>query len=164
MRALVSVILGALFSIMATSNDKKASANGMTVEWYFLGEEIVFKMRAPHTGWVAIGLNTSENLTGTNLIMGSVKHGRPTLSDRTILRPGSHVPVPEKEGLSHVRLISAAESLGSTEIQFALKTKPADAWHFVLTPGQKFSLLMAFSESDDFMHHSRFRTSVWINL
>jgi hypothetical protein len=42
MRALVSVILGALFSIMATSNDKKASANGMTVEWYFLGEEIVF--------------------------------------------------------------------------------------------------------------------------
>jgi len=164
MSALVTIILGTIFSLMATSTNKKVKANGMTVEWRFLGDEIIFEMRAPHTGWVAIGLNTSENLSGTNLIMAAVDKGMATLSDRTILKPGAHVPVEEAGGTSHVRLISARESADSTEIHFAVKSTATDQRHFALKQGQKFSLLMAYSESDDFKHHSLFRTSIWIDL
>lgn len=163
MRVPVLAMLTVL-ALRSAPGTKSVQSLGMTVAWKFMDEEIIFTMRAPSTGWVAIGFNTVESLAGTNLIMGSVEHGRPTLSDRTILRPGTHVPVGDAGGNPHTRLISGQETDGATEIQFAIKTSPGDNRHFVLKSRLKVSLLMAYSESDDWMHHSLYRTAVWIEL
>ncbi|GLR17295.1 hypothetical protein GCM10007940_19100 [Portibacter lacus] len=139
------------------------SKNGMTVEWIFLDEKnIKFKVTSPEKGWVAIGLNTENELVGSNLIMAAVSDKQNLISDRYIVDFGDHQSVVSLGAESQVELISAVEGKKGTVVEFILKTKTLDEYHFNIARKQKFYLVMAYSREDDFSHHSAMRTSVEI--
>ncbi len=163
-RVVWAVIISGWCLSSATPRANLIQAQGMEVTWSLTSDEVIFKLRAPHTGWVAIGINESDNLTGTNLIMATVSGNAANLSDRSIIAPGDHRSVETLGCKSHVRLISGSEQAGATNIQFALKLQSSDRYHYSLSAGKKIWLLMAYSESDDLMHHSLFRTSKQIML
>lgn len=147
-----------------THHMNEISKNGMTVSWEIDGENLRVAMSAPTTGWVAIGFNTSDQLTGTNLLMGCVIDEKALLSDRFIIAPGTHRSMEEVGGSSAAVLISGTETASSTTIRFTLPLQSADKWHYDLKPGKKYNLLLAFSREDDFAHHSMMRTSIEITL
>ena len=75
--------------------------NGMTFRWAFDGELLHCEATAPTSGWVAIGFNTRDQLSGTNLIMGAVEHDFVTIDDRYIIKPGLHKSISAWEALRH---------------------------------------------------------------
>lgn len=140
------------------------SKNGMTVTWHLEGERLHLTMKAPTQGWIAVGFNTVDELTGTNLIMGCVTNGEVTLSDRHILSPGHHQSIEKLGGTSAVQLISGQETDNETQIRFSLPLQVNDPWHLELKPGNQYHLLLAFSQEDDFLHHSMMRCAVKFSL
>lgn len=143
---------------------RKVSKNGMTVAWTFEEGNLRFELFAPTKGWLAIGLNHSSELKGTNLIMASIVEHSQISSDRYILAPGKHEAIEVLGGKNHVHSVSGHEDAKGTHISFSIKIDPQDKYHFKLSEGRAFSLLMAFSREDDFAHHSMMRTSIRITL
>jgi hypothetical protein len=141
---------------------KHVNKNGMDVSWKIEEEHLLISVSAPSTGWVAVGFNTTDDLAGTNLIMAAVAGSDVILSDRYILAPGKHSPVTELGGTEAAIVVSGNENPVGTAITFRLPLLAQGKFHFDLSPGRSFHLLMAYSREDDFMHHSVMRTSVEI--
>lgn len=143
---------------------KQAEANGMVFQWKMEDQNLRCRMAAPTTGWVAVGFNTSPELTGTNLIMGAVLHGFCAVDDQYILVPGVHKSILELGGHNQISMRKGVEEDGFTTIEFVIGMHPKDKFHKELVPGREYHVLLAYSEEDDFEHHSRMRTSIKINL
>jgi len=147
------------FSIMKT-----IEKNGMTVSWQFRGDQIEIEVFAPTQGWVAIGFNESDQLKGTNLIMGNVKANHTKVSDRYIVDFGDHRSIETLNGINHLSEIKGEESKKGTTLQFNVCRKAKDKYHFDLVKDNSINLLLAYSQADDFDHHSIMRTSIKIKL
>lgn len=143
---------------------KKIEKNGMSIQWKHQGNSIDFEVFAPTKGWVAIGFNQKNQLPGTNLIMGAVAGGQTLMSDRYIVGIGDHQAVEILGGSSHLSNIQGKETAKGTTLSFSISAKALDKFHWNLLEKEAFSLLIAYSQSDDFMHHSRMRTAVEIEL
>ncbi|MEL6863076.1 MAG: DOMON domain-containing protein [Bacteroidota bacterium] len=143
---------------------KQIEKNGMKVSWAFEGEQLKVEVVAPTKGWVAIGFNEQDQLVGHHLIMGKVVGDQIYVSDRYIRGIGQHYAVTELGGISHLSQPSGQEDSGGTQIRFHIATSPKDAFHYTLEKGQTIHLLIAYSQSDDFEHHSAMRSALTITL
>lgn len=143
---------------------KKLESNGMLLSWEQKGSYWEFEMSAPSQGWMAIGFNEKEGLAGTNLIMGAIDKGKVKLSDRYIIRTGFHVDLAELQLVERLELIGGEEDEHGSRISFRIPINSQDYYHKNLQPASSFHLLLAYSQADDFSHHSMMRTSVKITL
>jgi len=160
------LLLNLLLALQAASPSpvKTVEKNGMTITWTHQGERIDFEVFAPTQGWVAVGFNTCDRLPGTNLIMGKVENGTVTISDRYIVAVGEHQPVEKIGGRTHLSNLDGKENGLGTTIRFSIAVEALDALHHNLLENSTFTLLIAYSQADDFAHHSRMRTSVQITI
>ncbi len=141
-----------------------ASAGGITLTWTHEGDALRCRVQAPTTGWVGVGFNEADGLSGTHLVMGAVVDGEAVVSDRTIVAPGDHRPVEAVGGASALSEVSGTERDGTTEIAFALPAATSDAWSHDLREGTTVHLLLGYSVADDFDHHSRVRRHLVVRL
>ena len=162
------IILGiALFSNVAChaqAEMKHISQNGITVHWHFAEERIFFEMEAPSTGWLTIGFNTSTKMQGAYLLMGHILHGKAVVVEHYTLSPGDYRPIHELGGPIQVQHVAGSESARSSTIRFSLPLLPGSKFQRNLSPGQQYTLILAYSQEDDFQHHSAMRTSLPIKL
>jgi len=154
----------AIVTVVQNDDWKKVELNGMEFEWMIEGGNLRCKIRAPTTGWVAIGFNTHPSLTGTNLIMGAVEQEFYRIDDRYIVAPGNHKSMIQMGAEDQITLKSGREWQGKTMIEFVIPLQSNDKYHLQLMEGSEYHLLMAFSAEDDFDHHSIMRTSTKIKL
>ncbi|MDX1941116.1 MAG: DOMON domain-containing protein [Saprospiraceae bacterium] len=143
---------------------KEVSKNGMTVRWELVKDSLQIEAFAPTQGWVAIGFNKSDELKGTHLIMGCIQKGEVFIEEHYIRQPGDHIPISTLGGKDALFNRTGIETKDGTHLSFQFPLKVADPYHWHLKPGKTYYLLLAYSESDDFYHHSRMRTSVKIQL
>jgi hypothetical protein len=151
----------AIFSFNPGNSIEK---NGVSFSWKFVSDQLICTVNAPASGWVAIGFNEKNQLKGTNLIMGSAEHGFFKMSDRYIVKTGDHqsvIALGEPESLSER---DVTEQKNKTTMSFRINRVAKDNLHKNLNPGTKMYLLLAYSNSDDFDHHSSMRTSILITL
>ena len=158
-----------LFTLLGFSNikgqeNKSITVEGMTVSWHHEHDRIHFTMEAPTTGWLAIGFNTSQNLSDTYLIMGRVQHNKTEVVEHYVIKPGVYQPIIELEGKPQVRDIKGSESNEISVISFSLPHDPACSFQKALNKNTPYHLLVAFSREDDFTHHSMMRTTTQIIL
>jgi hypothetical protein len=138
--------------------------NGMEIRWKFLpNKQLEIRLSAPTNGWLAIGFNTKSGLKGTNLIMATIKNAEVEIEDHYIIAAGDHQKVEDLGGKNHLLEFSGTESLTETKIIFTLDTQ-ADDHHHHLKAGHEYFILLAYSRSDDFDHHSTMRTEVKLKL
>lgn len=152
------------FNDQTRKSFKSRSVNGMTFEWAFDKGNLHCKATAPTTGWVAIGFNTKDELSGTNLIMGAVEQDFVTIDDRFIVKPGSHKSITELGGSEALTQRAGHELSNNTTISFSIPLSVNDKFHHDLHEGREYYVLMAFSREDDFQHHSMMRTTIKIKL
>jgi calcineurin-like phosphoesterase family protein len=143
---------------------KRIYENGMEVTWQFKNDRIYFTMSAPTDGWVAIGFNAQSDITGAYLIMGNVKKNKPKVVEYYTRSPGKYKSISELGGEVEVNNINGNENKENTKLQFSLPIKSSCQYKRDLTKGKKYFLLIAYSRSDDFQHHSMMRTSLKIEL
>jgi hypothetical protein len=140
------------------------TVNGMSVQWAFHGDQIEFTLSAPSQGWLAIGFNESSALPGTYLVMGRVQDGAAEVVEHKTLAPGDYRPIYTLGGQASVSGVNGQETSAGTTVRFCLPQYVADGFHRKLSPGSRWSLLVAFSREDDFRHHSMMRTHLPVTL
>lgn len=143
---------------------KQVEKNGMTVRWTIQRNCLHFEVTAPTRGWVAVGLNTEDQLQGTNLIMGAVEEEFYRIDDRYIVAPGDHRSMTELGAIEQTCNRYGKEDEIHTVIKFSISAVAVDRYHKTLVAGKPYFLLMAYSLEDDFNHHSIMRTTTKINL
>ena len=144
--------------------EKSITKNGLTVSWSYTTDRIFFSIEAPTNGWVAIGFNQKEELSDTYLIMGSIVQNNVQVVEHYVLEPGNYKPITDLGASSKVTEISGTETKGKTKILFSVPIRSQNKFRKNLRPESVYSLLIAYSMEDDFMHHSRMRTSLKIQL
>lgn len=162
MSKLIFVIL--ILCNFQTTDIRKISKNGMTVEWKYNNDRLEIMIKSPKQGWVAIGFNESSSLKGTYLIMGNVIDENVNVVEYYTLEPGLYKPIAELGGNAEAIIVSGIESNNKTTIKFSLPIASDSKFKKHLTKGATYNLLMAYSLEDDFQHHSVMRTSVKIKL
>lgn len=131
----------------------------MQVSWRASEGKVHFGLTAPVAGWLAIGLNTSDQLKGTYLLMARVVKGQAEVVEHKVISPGVYRPFHELGADMAVSNIHGSEREGSTTVSFSLPEMNVSPLAFPMQEGQSYTLLMAYSVSDDFQHHSIMRTS-----
>ncbi|MFN0251101.1 MAG: hypothetical protein ACKV2T_29770 [Kofleriaceae bacterium] len=145
---------------------RRADAGGMHVSWRWEDEQLHLLVRAPTTGWVAVGLNDRAELDGSLLIMCAVVSGAATPTVRCeehIARPPDHPSRRSLGGRDQVHTVRGAERDGATEIAVTMSVVP-DTVAPPLRRGQRVHMTLAWSAEKDFNHHSRMRTMVEVVL
>jgi hypothetical protein len=161
----MALLISESFSIQAQQKGfKTTTVNGMTFQWRFDKDHLQCRATAPTKGWVAIGFHTKDELRGTNLIMGAVEQGYVTIDDRFIVKPGDHQSIIELGGSEAVVQRTGKEENGTTSISFSIPVSVNDKFHHNLVEGKEYYVLMAFSQEDDFQHHSIMRTTIKLKL
>lgn len=150
--------------IAQKNENKSITQNGMTIEWEVIGDNLKMTMIAPTTGWVAIGLNPKSQLAGSSFMMGRVIGNNAEVVDYYTIKPGDVHPVTKLGGQSAVGKVTGIENKGSTSVTFELALNPGGKYHHKLVPGSHFFMHIAYSQEDDFAHHSMMRTMVEIKI
>ena len=165
MKTIILIILTLVLCISASSNGPKTiSKNKMKVSWYHQKDSVYFEMAAPTTGWVTIGFNTNSGIQGAYLLMGRVVDGIPSVVEHFTVSAGNYKSIKVLGEEPSVTVLSGLEANGLTKIKFALPIKANNRYQKELNAGKAYSLILAYSQSDDFQHHSMMRTAVQIKL
>jgi hypothetical protein len=152
-----------LFKVLQPESDlKQVSVNGMTIKWEVQSNDLVFEVFAPTDGWVAIGFNPKNNIVGTNLIMGASKPEETIVEDQYVIAAGVHKMTQALGGVTAIRNFSCIENNSGTILKFSIPTRQTDKFHYRLMEGTKIWLICAFSQENDFNHHSIMREHIEI--
>ncbi len=143
---------------------KEVSKNGMSVSWTFKNDRIFIAMDAPTDGWLAIGFNTSSGITGTYLLMGHIINEKVEVVEHYTTSPGNYNPITKFEATSQVKDMQGKQNGQHTTIAFSLPVHAISKYQRDLKEGLEYIMLIAYSQEDDFQHHSIMRTSTEIKL
>jgi|GEM_PF-1495917 len=141
---------------------KKLVQGDFTLEWLVEDEFVRFKLRAPTTGWVALGIAPSSMMKDADFIMGYVEDGKVAISDEYGNSPTAHKPDTDLGGTDNVMDKSGWENDGVTQISFKIALSSGDSYDKVLEPGKAYKVLFAYGNGDDFTSYHKKKASAKI--
>lgn len=156
-------VLG-VYLIQTPNKMKEISKNNMSVKWHIKEDLIHLEMKAPTKGWVAIGFNEDQYLAGAYLLMGHISNGLVEVVEHYTEHPGKYQPIQNYGIKSRILNPMGAETSTGTLVKFSLPINAGSKYHKNLISGSDWVLILAYSQDDDFQHHSIMRTSVKIKL
>lgn len=139
----------------------------MRFEWRIVADRIEIQLSAPTTGWVLVGFNDRPGLDGARLFFTRVRAGQ---VEAEAHRTDFRFPAPFHQRITRHGGVEDFEDLrgetrgGVTRTAFSVPLIAKGAPHVRLSPGKSIHVIMAWSVSDDFDHHSRMRTGVDLTL
>lgn len=122
--------------------------------------QLQITLSAPTEGWLAVGFNNQNSIEGADLLMFCVKGTEVIFEDQFVHAVGKYPEDRLCGGESNIRMESAAEEPGRTVVKFSVPLNSGDKLDFVHQVGQDFWLILAYSVSDDFDHHSIMRKHI----
>jgi len=143
---------------------KTLSKNGMRVQWYYENNKVFFEMSAPTNGWVTIGFNTSKNMADAYLLMGRIINDKAEIVEHYTSGPGSYRPIESLGGETKVANIEGVQEDSHTLLRFSLPVLATDTYRKNLFQGKEYVMTLAYSQEDDFQHHSIMRTAIHVEL
>ena len=164
MKTLIGIFL--VFFPLAEQQDGGGSIhkNGMEVQWKIKAECLWIEIHAPTDGWLGVSFNQSEDIVGSYLLMGRIVDDKAELVEHYTLAPGDYRPISELGGGSLVQNVEGGEKGQSSWIRFSLPLDTEGPYRRALGPGSQHVMQIAYSQEDDFQHHSMMRTSVRVTL
>ena len=165
----LTLVLGLLLLLFASceaqeQKNRSVSKNGMEVHWHFKQNRIFFTMKAPTRGWVAIGFNTTEKMTHAYLLMGRIAKNQAEVVEHFTIFPGAYEPIKTLGGITQVQDMYGSEKVNTTVLHFSLPVKALGQYQKDLLQGNTYFMVLAYSQEDDFQHHSSMRTSINVEL
>lgn len=150
---------------LATMSQAKAnlSVQGVSLNWHWEKNGIHGSLTAPTHGWLAVGFNSTDALNGSRFLMAAATRHGTRQSERIAIVPG-HVPI-ESLGLEPVFSgVSAELKKGASIIRFSLAPRIPDRPQLEFREGHATFVMLAWSTSPDFDHHSAWRRHFTITL
>ena len=156
-----------LFPACASSQEaqgKSVEKNGMEVRWHHENDRLWLEMKAPTKGWVAVGINESEDLIGSYWLMGRVVKGTAEVEEHYTEALGvapALTSLGEKAQVSHV---AGKEEEGHTWVSCSIPIEAGNGYAKNLQAGKAYVFHIAYSVADEYEHHSRMRTLIHVQL
>ncbi len=139
---------------------QQKTVSGIDFECKIQETEVLITVKAPTTGWVGVGFNSQNSIVGSDLRLFHIIDGKSEATDLYVKAAGD----PRKDntlgGTYDMTILKAQETKKSTLIQFSIPLDSNDPYDFKHEPGKAFWLILAYSVSDDFEHHSRVRKHI----
>lgn len=139
---------------------QSVEASGITFQYEVKNDSLHGVLKAPTEGWVGVGFNSKNNIVGSDLLLFNIRGKQVAGTDLFVKGAGNPVKDSENSGKNTVVIHGGTQEGGSTKIHFSIPLDSGDPNDFVHVLGQKSWLILAYSVSDDFKHHSRVRKHV----
>ncbi|MEO0895351.1 MAG: DOMON domain-containing protein [Bacteroidota bacterium] len=162
--AALTLLLAICVTHLSAQQHHSVEKNGMKVSYQVHDDHIEFTLNAPTRGWVAIGLHAKDQLSGSTFLIGRIVEGEVEVVDFYTMRPGLVPKIEELGGKTAVNHFLGKEKGKRTEISFNLARFPNSEFHQQLESGKTFFMHMAYSQEDDFAHHSVMRDKVLVKF
>jgi len=139
---------------------------GITFSWTTSADGLFIwgEVRAKTKGWVLVGFNDKPTLKKSLLLFGAARGSKSFSAEHWVKDLGDHQPVtnfPDQK--NHLQSAKVWEQGDETVMQFSYRAKSQDFIHPTLEKGSTYHLTLAWSQADEFDHHSAVRTSVeWV--
>ncbi len=147
-----------MLSLLTVVNGQSPlSVAGMDFTYVLQGDSVTLTLKAPTQGWVLVGFNDQAGIVGADLKMLGVKQGQGYASDQTVVGIGKHPNDAILAGRNDIRLLYAEEFKAYTQVTFRIPLRSGDSLDFQHQRDRPFWLILAYSVSDDWEHHSRVR-------
>ncbi len=160
----MKIITLVVLSLMMNCSTSSITVKDMQVNWTAHDDHWAFELKAPTTGWVALGFNHKNDIVHTNLIMGAVEEGQLKIEDFYVVGFGNPQPVNQLGGAVAITEMSGDEQNGQTTIRYHIPKVALDKYHYNLETGKELWFICAYSRDDDFGHHSMMRQHVKVKL
>ncbi|UCH77889.1 MAG: DOMON domain-containing protein [Candidatus Coatesbacteria bacterium] len=142
------------------------TVDGITLTWQPEGANLHVTVKAPTTGWVAVGFDPTVGMKDANLILGYVAGGTVSTRDDFGTAATAHDADTNLGGTDNVLNPAGKEEAGSTEISFTIPLDSGDAYDRVLVVGRTYKVLLAYGPNgaDDFAikHATRVAANITI--
>ncbi|MEL6193379.1 MAG: DOMON domain-containing protein [Bacteroidota bacterium] len=161
---LASLFLLSFLVFNTAHAQKQVEVGGMTVTWSYEGEKLKMELTAPNDGWVALGFNHKNDIKDTHLLMFTYENGNSLINDLYVKAAGNPVPVKEMFNDKADVSYECAEQGKVTKVSFTIDAATYPDYSTSIKEGTKLWLICAFSEDDDFAHHSMMRKHVEVTL
>jgi hypothetical protein len=138
---------------------------GMELHWTIAGDSIYFGLKAPATGWLAIGWDpTGPIMEGEDIVLGYIRGKELFLQDYFANSSVTHANDVSLGGRDDVLESSGSEDQQSTTVEFRRRLDTGDRFDRPITPGPH-TVQLAYAPSDDFVtYHGEKRTVVKIDF
>jgi hypothetical protein len=147
-------------------NGGSVTVDGITLSWQPEGQNLHVTVKAPTTGWVAVGFDPSLGMKDANLILAYVAGGNVVARDDFGTAVNSHDADTNLGGADNVTNLTGAEAAGATEVSFTIPLDSGDAHDRKLVVGRTYRVLLAHGPNgaDDFTIQHAKRTAVNIRM
>ncbi len=141
--------------------------DGMEFGWRVRGPRLQIVARAPTQGWLVVGFNSKPGLDGARLVFMRVRAG---VAECEVHRtdfsypPPYHQPRTRIGGTNYARVSAGHESSQGTQVSCEIPLVSGEVQDVRLRLDQSTEVILAYSRSDDFEHHSAMRTAVSVRL
>lgn len=136
---------------------------GITFHWNHRNSRLYCEYSAPTKGWLAVGFNNKSNLVGTRFVMVVVANNSIHIEEHMAINTG-HMNV-ENMGIKSVfGDVSGEVKQGKSTLIFSFPNNISDSHPLNLEPDSRVYLMLAWSTSADFKHHSTWRKHFDIKL
>ncbi len=153
-----------LFSLMSIPSgyptQKEIDVGGMELTYSWHEDQLIFTIDVPTTGWAGVGFNTKNDIAHADLLLFHIVDDKPEARDMYVVKPGQPQDDQKLGGTCNVNILESWEKDGETHIVFSIPAKSRDPYDFQHTPDKELWLILAYSNHDDFGHHSRMRRHV----
>ncbi len=160
----VLLIFTSLLFFAGSLRANPITVEGMQVSWEHRDTSVEFVVKAPTKGWVAVGFNEVDSIVGAELIMAGVKGDETQSEHFYVVGPGDPRPVSSLNRVSMVTNAKGSVDKGAIEVTLRLDSGVDLNRSLSLRPGTRLYLILAYSVSPDFDHHSRMRRHVAVEL
>ena len=131
--------------------------------WSHDTDRIHLTMSAPTAGWLAIGFNEHPGLGNMRFVMTVASENTPRAEEH-LTRNGSHLDVRKLNLETHLRDLEGTYNGEFSQIRFSLPHLMHHRPTLQLAGGSQTNLMLAWSQSTDFNHHSAWRKHYPITL
>lgn len=147
-----------VFGTMARTeaSPRQISADGVTFEWHHKNGRLFGTLSAPTSGWIAVGFNNQEKLSGTRFVIAAVSQNDVHAEEHIAVVP-NHPKVQDMGLAPGLSDLLGALQIGQSKLWFSLPHRFSDTENPVLEPGHKTFLMLAWSRAPEFDHHSAWR-------
>ncbi|MEW7007863.1 DOMON domain-containing protein [Lentilitoribacter sp. EG35] len=137
-------------------DDQKLEDSGVTFHWHHHQNRIVGKLTAPTRGWIAVGFNAQNSLKNTRFVMATVSTPAIHIEEHEA-GTGGHQSIESLGGKRTVKFVNSEFLDGISCLEFSFPHEISDRPDLDLSPGSPCYLMLAWSNSIDFDHHSAWR-------
>lgn len=143
-----------------------AQSSGIALEWKVDGDDLVVRLTAPSTGWIAVGFDPESGMRNANIIIGYVDDDGAHLRDDFGTSQSSHMSDLSLGGFDDVTHEDGYEEGDETQIEFVTPLDSEDIYDKPLSEGLTYTVLLAYGEdgADDFESQHALSTSIEIEI